>query len=70
MKHGTETTKPYETLEQESLALHTVTGGGHGDTDGKVTGGGHGDTDGKVTGGGHGDTDGKGYWGRTWRHRR
>ena len=34
----------------------------------KVTGGGHGDTDGKVTGGGHGDTDGKGYWGRAWRH--
>ena len=45
-----------------------VTGGGHGDTDGRVTGGGHGDTDGKVTGGGHGDTDGKGYWGRAWRH--
>ena len=36
----------------------------------KGTGGGHGDTDGKVTGGGHGDTDGKGYWGRAWRHRR
>ena len=36
----------------------------------KGTGGGHGDTDGKVTGGGHGDTDGKGYWGRTWRHGR
>ena len=36
----------------------------------KVTGGGHGDTDGKVTGEGHGDTDGKGYWGREWRHRR
>ena len=46
------------------------TGGGHGDTDGKVTEGGHGDTDGKVTGGGHGDTDDKGYWGRAWRHRR
>ena len=36
----------------------------------KGTGGGYGDTDGKVTGGGHVDTDGKGYWGRTWRHRR
>ena len=36
----------------------------------KGTGGGHGDTDGKVTGGGHGDTDGKGYWGRAWRHGR
>ena len=36
----------------------------------KGTGGGHGDTDGKVTGGGHRDTDGKGYWGRVWRHRR
>ena len=36
----------------------------------KGTGGGHGDTDGKLTGGGHGDTDGKGYWGRTWRHGR
>ena len=36
----------------------------------KGTGGGHGDTDGKVTGGGYGDTDGKGYWGRAWRHRR
>ena len=36
----------------------------------KGTGGGHGDTDGKVTGGGHGDTYGKGYWGRTWRHGR
>ena len=36
----------------------------------KGTGGGHGDTDGKVTGGGHVDTDGKGYWGRAWRQGR